>query len=116
MIVIITSVAHRHTRGMVWMHYKHELKILQQVLDKYIQDNRAKAVLSTLWPYLGLPPSRLSFLYWSSMLMSFLEEGVFYCQGTFQNLANALVEALTKKNNGRRRGEILLQSRVRRRE
>jgi L-2-hydroxyglutarate oxidase LhgO len=35
--------------------------------------------------------------------------GVFYCQGTFQNLANALVEALTKKS-----GEILLQSRVRR--
>jgi phytoene dehydrogenase-like protein len=48
------------------------------------------------------------------MLMSFLEEGVFYCQGTFQNLANALVEALTKKKNGGRRGEILLQSRVRR--
>jgi prolycopene isomerase len=47
--------------------------------------------------------------------MSFLEEGVFYCQGTFQNLANALVETLKdkkKKNNGR--SEILFQSRVRR--
>lgn len=29
MIAIITSVSHRHTGGRVWMHCKHELKIMR---------------------------------------------------------------------------------------
>lgn len=41
--------------------------------------------------------------------MSFIEEGAFYCQGSFQNLANALAHALERDG-----GELLLQSRVRR--
>jgi prolycopene isomerase len=89
--------------------FKYHKSTLKEVMDEYIEDPRLRAVFTALWPYLGLPPSRLSFIYWANMLMSFLEEGVFYCLGTFQNLANAFVEALKKKN-----GELLLQSRVRR--
>ena len=43
------------------------------------------------------------------MLFSFVDEGAYYCQGTFMNLVNALVEAL--KRDG---GELLLLARVRR--
>ncbi len=82
---------------------------LGEVMDEYLTDPRLKAVFATLWPYLGLPPSRLSFLYWTVMLMSFVQEGAFYCEGSFQKLVNALVAALEK--NG---GELLLRSRVRR--
>jgi phytoene desaturase len=90
--------------------FKYHKATLKDVMDQHIGDPRLKAVFATLWPYLGLPPSKLSFLYWANMLMSFLEEGVFYCQGTFQNLVNALVGAIKKNNSG----EVLLQSRVRR--
>lgn len=82
---------------------------LASVLDEHLKDSRLKATVAALWPYLGLPPSRLSFMYWALMLMSYLEEGAYYCRGTFQNLANAFVAAL--ENHG---GEILLGTRVRR--
>lgn len=89
--------------------FRYHKATLGKVIDEHLTDPRLKAVFATLWPYLGLPPSRLSFLYWSVMLMSFIEEGAFYCQGSFQNMVNAFVEALQK--NG---GELLLNSRVRR--
>ena len=89
--------------------FKHHNSTLKEVMDKYLDDPQLKDVFSSLWPYLGLPPSKLSFLYWANMLMSFLEEGVFYCKGTFQNMVNAFAYSIKNSN-----GEILLQSRVRR--
>lgn len=89
--------------------YRYHKASLGDVIDEYLTDPRLKAVFGSLWPYLGLPPSKLSFLYWSAMFMSFIDEGAFYCQGSFQNMVNAFVEAL--KMNG---GEILFNSRVRR--
>ncbi|MBI3989036.1 MAG: NAD(P)/FAD-dependent oxidoreductase [candidate division NC10 bacterium] len=89
--------------------FKDHQATLGEVMDEHLTDPRLKAAFATLWPYLGLPPSRLSFLYWSAMLMSFIEEGAFYCQGSFQEFVNAFVEAL--RQNG---GELLLRSRVRR--
>lgn len=82
---------------------------LRQVLEERIRNERARAALACLWPYLGLPPSRVSFLYFASMLMSYVADGAYSCRGTFQSLANALVVAL--KRNG---GELLLRSVVRR--
>lgn len=88
--------------------FKYRNSTLQEVMDKHLGDDRLKALFSSLWPYLGLPPSRLSFIYWALMLESFVQEGAFYCQGTFMNFVNALVEGL--KKNG---GELLVLARVR---
>lgn len=82
---------------------------LASVLDEHLQDPRLKAVLATLWPYLGLPPSRVSFVYWATMLSSYALDGAFYCKGTFQKLADALVSGLERAG-----GELLLKSTVRR--
>ncbi|MEE2665332.1 MAG: NAD(P)/FAD-dependent oxidoreductase [Myxococcota bacterium] len=82
---------------------------LARVLDDHLGDPRAKTVLATLWPYLGLPPSRLSFHYFAMMLASYLEEGAWYCRGSFQRLASAFVYALERDG-----GELLLKSTVRR--
>ena len=82
---------------------------LAQVLDAQLDGPELKAVVGTLWPYLGLPPSRVSFLYFANMLMSYLTEGAFYCRGSFQRFADALAAAITQ--NG---GEILLRTPVRR--
>ena len=89
--------------------FKYRSSTLEQVMDQHLTDPKARALFASLWPYLGLPPSRVSFLYWSTMMMSYLDEGAYYCQGTFQNLANALVEAIRRSG-----GEVLLLSRVRR--
>jgi len=82
---------------------------LAQVLADRVQDPAARAALGALWPYLGLPPSRVSFLYFASMLMSYVADGTYYCRGTFQALADALVEALERHG-----GELTLRSSVRR--
>ena len=82
---------------------------LAQVLEDRIEDPAARAAHGALWPFLGLPPSRVSFLYFATMLMSYVADGTYYCRGTFQTLAEALVEALR-----RRGGELVLRSPVRR--
>ncbi len=82
---------------------------LAEVLDEHIESPNLRAVLGTLWPYLGLPPSRVSFLYFATMLMSYLSDGAYYCEGTFQKFAEALAAAITESGS-----EILLRSSVRR--
>lgn len=73
---------------------KRRRSTVAEVLDTHIDDPQARAALTALWPYLGLPPQRLSFLYWASMLMSYVEDGAFYCRGTFQILANVLADVV----------------------
>jgi phytoene desaturase len=82
---------------------------LAEVLADRIDDPAARAALAALWPYLGLPPSEVSFLYFATMLMSYVADGTYYCRGSFQTLADALVTALQ-----RRGGELTLRSAVRR--
>jgi phytoene desaturase len=88
---------------------RHRRATLAKVLADRIDDPAARAALAALWPYLGLPPSRVSFLYFATMLMSYVADGTYYCRGTFQALAEALVEALVKRG-----GELTLRSPVRR--
>jgi len=82
---------------------------LARVMDAHLSDAWAKAALGALWPYLGLPPSRVSFLYWATMMLSYVEEGTWYCQGSFQRLAEALAKGVRAHG-----GECLLRSVVRR--
>jgi len=69
---------------------------LQQLLDDHVKDPVAQSVLSTLWTYLGLPPSRCSAVAFAVMMMSFVNENAYYVRGSFQRLANAFVAGLQK--------------------
>jgi len=89
--------------------FRYHKATLDAVMKAHLGDPRLKALFAALWPYLGLPPSRVSFVYWSVMLQSFLEEGAFYCQGSFQRFVTAFVEGLEMHG-----GELLLRSAVRR--
>jgi len=81
---------------------------LAQVLDANLKSPELKAALGALWPYLGLPPSRVSFLYFATMLLSYIADGAAYCRGTFQTLAGLLAAAIEARG-----GEILLRGTVR---
>ena len=82
---------------------------LGHVLDAHLDSSRAKALVGALWPYLGLPPSRVSFLYYATMLMSYVADGAFYCRGSFQRFGDALGGAIADRG-----GEVLLRTAVRR--
>ncbi len=89
------------------LHYRRAT--LGHALDAHLDSPRAKALLGALWPYLGLPPSRVSFLYFATMLMSYVVDGAFYCRGSFQRFADALAGSVVDCG-----GEVLLRSSVRR--
>jgi prolycopene isomerase len=72
---------------------------LAEVCSEFLRDRNLIAILAANWPYLGLPPSRVSFVYWSTMFVGYLEDGACYCRGGFQGLADAMVCGL-KKNGG----------------
>lgn len=88
---------------------RHRRSTLARVLDEHLGDPRAKAALATLWPYLGLPPARASFLYFAAMLLSYVADGACYSRGTFQALADRLGGAIEAAG-----GELLLRAEVRR--
>jgi prolycopene isomerase len=77
-----------------------------EVLDEFFTDERAKAVCSAWWPYLGLPPSRLAFLT-AAQFLNVTLEGAYYYLGSFQTLPNAFVTALERSG-----GELVLRRRV----
>jgi len=80
---------------------------LSEALNRFLGDPKLQAVFTTLWPFLGLPPSKLSFLAWSTMFAGYTADGACYCKGSFQNLANALVSGLKRWG-----GEICFGARV----
>ncbi|RME06717.1 MAG: NAD(P)/FAD-dependent oxidoreductase [Bacteroidetes bacterium] len=81
---------------------------LEKVVNSHLSSPRLKSIYSILYPYLALPPSRMSFLLWASMMANYIEEGAYYCRGGFRNFANALAEAISKHG-----GELVLEARVR---
>lgn len=81
---------------------------LAAVLDEFLDDPRLKSACASLWPYLGLPPSQLSFLLWAAMMAGYIHEGGYYCRGSFQNYANLLAGAVERHG-----GEVLLNTSVR---
>ncbi|WAR46405.1 phytoene desaturase family protein [Methylomonas rapida] len=89
--------------------FRYRRATLAEALDEFLLDPHLKSACAALWPYLGLPPSQLSFLYWASMMAGYTYEGAYYCRGSFQTYANRLAQAIEKRG-----GEVLLNASVRR--
>jgi prolycopene isomerase len=89
------------------LHFRFANATLSSVMNRYLSDPKLKSVYAILYPYLALPPSKLSFLLWAVMMASYIEQGAFYCRGGFQNFVNALAEGITKHG-----GQLILKKRV----
>jgi len=87
--------------------FKYRNATVGAVLDEYFQGERAKGVCSSIWPYMGLPPSRLSWFTFSQLSSVLIDGGSYYCRGSFQKLADAFVTALER--NG---GELVVGNQV----
>lgn len=79
--------------------FQYRKSTLSEVMDTFIHDPKLRSVFASNWPYLGLPPSKVSFIYWASMLIGYMVDGAYYCKGSFQQLANALVKGI-KQHGG----------------
>jgi prolycopene isomerase len=85
--------------------FKYRTATLREVLDEHVTDERAKAVCAGQWPYMGVPPSRCSFMAYTGAFMAFCDPGPQYVRGSFQHLADTIASAITDSG-----GEVLTET------
>jgi prolycopene isomerase len=76
-------------------------------LDQYVESVEAKALLSTLWGYLGLPPSRLSAGQFGLTLLSYHSSGAWYPTGGSGAVTHAIANKIIDRG-----GEIHFRNTV----
>ena len=102
-----------HIRNVLFHPLKYRLilkyynKTFADMLADFIKDEKLRSIISSGWPYPGLPPSKLSALQMAGFLYSAHFEGHNYLKGGTQVLANTLVKALRKYG-----GELQLGTKV----
>ncbi len=87
--------------------FRYRNATMAEVIDRELRDPRAKAAYAGLSAWMALPPARATFAMWAFMMAAYIEQGAYYCRGSFQVLADAVAEAL--KRDG---GELRLGTRV----
>jgi prolycopene isomerase len=80
---------------------------LAQVLDRYTQDRRLRTILSTFWPYYGLPPAKLSGFYYAVATAAYIRFGGHYIKHRSQDLSDVLMLAIEDAG-----GQVLLETGV----
>ena len=76
-------------------------------MGRFVTDVQLQAIVSTLWGYLGLPPSKVSAGLFALVLHSYHTAGAWYPKGGSQAMSRAIVEEIT--GNG---GEVRFRNRV----
>lgn len=104
---VMAEIEYAGARQLMPVLFQYRKATLAQVCNQFIKNERLQAIFATNWPYLGLPPSQVSFVYWSTMFIGYLVDGAYYCRGGFQQLANTLVKGLRQCG-----GTILFKSPV----
>jgi len=87
--------------------FKASNKTWGSLVDMRLKNPKAKALVSWLWGYYGLPPSKLSCYYYALPTYSYLSEGGYYPRGKSQAISNALVKFIEERG-----GRVLLKTRV----
>lgn len=65
----------------------------QEIMEDDLRDPRLIAILSSLWPYAGLPPARVFGLYLMIILASYSEYKAYYPRGGTGTITKAICEA-----------------------
>jgi phytoene dehydrogenase-like protein len=78
-----------------------------QMVDARFKNPKLKAIVSALWGYYGLPPSKLAGYYYALPTIGYLEHGGFYPRGRSQKISNAFVQFIEKHG-----GKVLLNQPV----
>jgi all-trans-retinol 13,14-reductase len=74
---------------------------------RFVMDTQLKAVVSTLWGYFGLPPSKVSAGLFALAVYSYHASGAWYPKGGSQAMSRAIVEGITDRD-----GELRFRNRV----
>jgi phytoene dehydrogenase-like protein len=72
-------------------------KTLADFMNDHVKAPEVQNVLSSLWGYYGLPPSKLSAFYYANATGGYLRHGSFYVKERSQSLSDALAEAIEEQ-------------------
>lgn len=84
------------------LFHKYRRKTFKELLDEYVQDERVRAILCDRCAFMGMPPSKVSAIGMSTMIITYGMNGGYRVKGLTQKLPDALAGSI--KNNG---GEII---------
>ena len=87
--------------------FRYYKKTFAQMMNDFVKDQKLKSLIAAGWPYVGLPPSRVSSLIMAQYMYTAHFQGHYYPLGGTQVLADTLVGALRRHG-----GELQLSTRV----
>ncbi|MCK4224492.1 MAG: NAD(P)/FAD-dependent oxidoreductase [candidate division Zixibacteria bacterium] len=87
--------------------FKSYTKTWGQMMDAHIKNPKLKAIISALWGYYGLPPSKLASIYYALPTIGYLQEGGYYPKGKSQKISDAFVKFIEERG-----GKVMLKTRV----
>jgi prolycopene isomerase len=79
----------------------------EQMMMRHVGDQKARAALSALWSYTGLPPSRCSAVLAAVLTASYQEHGGWYPEGGAQSLTHALEQTFIALGGEIRCGQLV---------
>jgi prolycopene isomerase len=71
----------------------------EQLIAKYIRDEKLRGILSEIWRYVGLSPRRLGAFYFLLVQNGYLNEPTAYIKGGFNRLFTAMVEEIQRSGS-----------------
>jgi prolycopene isomerase len=78
-----------------------------QMMDERIKNPKLRAIVSGLWGYFGLPPSKLASYYYAMPTIGYLQEGGYYPRGKSQKMSDAFVQFIEGRG-----GKVMLSTKV----
>ena len=75
------------------VYCRYAFKSSAEVLDEFFTDPLLKAAVSIYWTYMGLPPSKMAFNEFATVLWAYLEFKPFHLKGGSQMLSSTLLDA-----------------------
>ena len=78
-----------------------------ELVDLRIKNPKLKTIISSLWDYYGLPPSKLASIYYALPTIGYLQNGGYYPKGRSQKISDALVKFIEERG-----GKVMLENRV----
>ncbi|MFA6281572.1 MAG: NAD(P)/FAD-dependent oxidoreductase [Candidatus Omnitrophota bacterium] len=67
---------------------------VSEFLDKYIKNEKLKSIISDLWKFVGVPPSKLSALYMLVILRGYCFDKTCYVEGGYMQLFKVMAEQI----------------------
>jgi len=77
---------------------KMSLLTVEQLIGRYIKDEKLKGIIGDIWRFAGLPPNRLSAFYFLLVFQGYFYNPAVYIRGGFARLFSAIVKKI--KENG----------------